>query len=323
MTQLLFTNNAQTTLAGSISNTATVFTVAPGGGAIFPNPGAGQGFYGTFTDTATGLVREIVLVTGRAGDTMTAIRAQQGTSGLNWAANDLFAKLWTAGDAQNFPQFGDLQSQTANYAVDTGSANAYSCTLNPAISLPVIGMPIRVKIANTNNGASTFNPGSGVAPVTRRDGSPCIGGEIIAGVITEFMWTGTSYNIMNGPGPAAFGVVGSQTDTDSFITPANLQAAFPFVFTSTGYLILPGTVGVRGICEWGNTGTINTGNSGAFNNPITMTGGLLVAIAQANFNVPPAGGGTWGTFGGGPGGITVVNQTGGNGSFNVWAFGRV
>src|ERR1700685_3189784 len=122
---ILAANNANTTLAGSISNTATTANLAAGTGVLFPSPSGGEYFVGTFTDAATGLLREIVHVTNVTGDTITMVRAQEGTTGLNWSANDLFANLWTAGQFEACLQEGDLQSQDENYAVDTGSANAY------------------------------------------------------------------------------------------------------------------------------------------------------------------------------------------------------
>jgi hypothetical protein len=322
MTQLLFANNAQSALAGSISNSATTLSVLPGGGALFPNPGAGQGFYATMTDAATGLVREIVLVTGRAGDTMTVIRAQQGTIGLNWLANDLFAKLWTAGDAQNYPQFADLQAQSANYAVDIGSVNAYACTLNPAISVPVPGMPIRCKILNTNTGASTFNPGTGVSAVKREDGSACIGGEMIAGGITTFVWDGVSAWQIGEPAQATVSAVINQVDALSFLSPANLVNAFSFQKAAGGWWIGggPSAPQQRFIIEWSNTGVITSGLSGSATLPFTMAGGFYQAVVTPNFNVA-SGGGSFGYFGGGITGFTVVNQTPSNGAFSFIAIG--
>lgn len=102
--QFLFTNNAQTTLAGSISNVAVTANLAPGSGALFPNPSAGQAFPLTFTDAATGLLNEIVYVTARSGDTITMVRAQEGTSALAWSAGDNAALLVTAGALQSFTQ---------------------------------------------------------------------------------------------------------------------------------------------------------------------------------------------------------------------------
>ncbi len=44
-----------------------------------------------------------------------------------------------------------------DYAVDTGSANAYVIALAPALAANVIGMLITFKATNANTGASTLN----------------------------------------------------------------------------------------------------------------------------------------------------------------------
>ena len=102
MTTLLFSNNATSTLAAPVSAGATTITLASGTGALFPNPVSGQAFMLTLTDASTGLLTEIVQVTGRASDTLTVIRAQEGTTALTWAAGDICANLLTAGTASTF-----------------------------------------------------------------------------------------------------------------------------------------------------------------------------------------------------------------------------
>lgn len=83
-----------------------------------------------------------------------------------------------------------------SYAADTGAANAYVVTLAPPLTTHVVGMPIRVKIANINTGASTFNPGPGAVNITTRDGSALIGGELQAGALAEFVYDGTHYQLV-------------------------------------------------------------------------------------------------------------------------------
>lgn len=223
--QLLWSNNAQTTIAGSISNTATNVNLASGTGALFPNPGAGQGFTGTFTDAATGLLHEIVLVTGRTGDTLTIVRAQEGTIGLNWTANDLFANLWTAGAAASLVQAYQLQFQTGNYAQDTGSANSYLVALNPTVSsAPAAGFIVRVRIANTNTGASTLDAGWGAATIIRRYGTNLIGNELPANRIAELIWNGTQFQLLS-IAPATSAAIIAGTDTQSAVTPDQLASA--------------------------------------------------------------------------------------------------
>jgi Pectate lyase superfamily protein len=103
--RLLFANNALTTLAAPITSTATTATLASGTGALFPVPVANQAFLMTFKDAATGLVREIVLVTQMSGDTIVQMaRAQEGTTASAYLAGDTAGNYNTAGTQAVFQQ---------------------------------------------------------------------------------------------------------------------------------------------------------------------------------------------------------------------------
>jgi len=110
MTFLLFANNAETTLARAVSSTATTATLAAGTGSQFPMPFTGQGFKMTFSDAATGLLYEIVLVTAISGDVITMVRGQEGTTAQAWIIGDLASNLYTAGTAESFIQVGETIS---------------------------------------------------------------------------------------------------------------------------------------------------------------------------------------------------------------------
>ena len=112
MSQLLFANNAGSTLAGGITNVATTANLASGTGVLFPAPAAGQYFVATLTDEATGLLNEIVWVTNVTGDVVTIVRAQEGTTALNWLASDLFDNNWTAGQAAAMAQTALIQTSS-------------------------------------------------------------------------------------------------------------------------------------------------------------------------------------------------------------------
>lgn len=237
----LFANLARSSLAGSINDVAVTLSVQAGGGAQFPSPTSGQQFAMTLTDAATGLLKEVVYVTNRTGDTMTVVRGQEGYTALNWAANDPIANLWTAGQAAAMAQQTQIQAQSPNYTTDIGALNAYIGAYTPSISVPVAGMPLRLKIANTNTAASTFNPGSGAASIVTGTGSALVGGELKSGLIYEFMWNGTNYELM---GPVIAGLAaGSVIDYAGATAPAGwllcygqslLRASFPDLFTAIG-----------------------------------------------------------------------------------------
>jgi hypothetical protein len=194
-TTLLFADNASTTLAASITAAATTCTLAPGTGALFPVPGANQAFPLTFVDAATGLVTEIVKVTGMSGDTVTSmVRGQEGTAARAWLAGDLASNFWTAGalGAGAMAQVGPLQQGTYGYAVDGGSANTVVLTLSPAVTSYVDGLPVNFKAAANNSGATTINV-NGVGAVALQGAAGALqGGEIVAGKTYEANYNSTS-----------------------------------------------------------------------------------------------------------------------------------
>jgi hypothetical protein len=202
-----FTNNATTTLASAITNSATSMSVTAGTGALFPSITGAQYFSVTLMTITSGVVtaQEIVLVTARSTDTMTITRAQEGTAAQAWGASTTVALLPTAAGMYSFAQFDDLQAQSGNYAVDTGTANAYSVALTPALTAHVTGAPIRWKAANTNTGASTFNDGVGSVSLTLPSGLALGPGAIKAGGIYVSSWDGAKFQLESSGAPAFSG----------------------------------------------------------------------------------------------------------------------
>lgn len=80
----LITNNAISTLASGITAPATAIPVAAGQGARFPSPAGGDWFYATLVSVTNQI--EIVKCTARVGDTLTVVRAQDGTTALAFAS---------------------------------------------------------------------------------------------------------------------------------------------------------------------------------------------------------------------------------------------
>lgn len=198
MSLLQWANNPQTTLAAGISATATSCSVAAGTGSLFPALSGNQYFYATLISaTGTAAQGEIVKVTAHSTDTFTIVRGQDGTTAQTFDAGDTFALLIPRAALQTLVQIDDLQAQASNFAIDTGSANAYAVGLTPALSEYVEGMPIRVLIGHTNTGESTLNAGAGIAYVTYPGGLPLVGGELQAGGIYTFVYHPTSFNVLN------------------------------------------------------------------------------------------------------------------------------
>lgn len=84
----LFANNASAKLAAAISDTDNTLLLETGSGAKFPSPTGGDFFDLTLTQGTQETSWEIVKVTARVGDTLTIVRAQQGTTAAPWEAGD-------------------------------------------------------------------------------------------------------------------------------------------------------------------------------------------------------------------------------------------
>jgi hypothetical protein len=191
MTVLLFANNAASTLASPINPASTSIIVVPGAGALFPSPAAGQGFLLTLVDAATGGIREIVLVTARTGDTMTIVRAQEGTTVASWIAGDVCQMDPTAGTMQNLSQVQQTQAGAPNFAVDTGTTNSYMATMSPAVTGRIPGLVFRILASTANTGPSTVNIGAGSISIVNPDGSTLGVGAIITNGVFELIDTGS------------------------------------------------------------------------------------------------------------------------------------
>ena len=100
MSNLLFKNNAISTVGAPISSTGTTLVLAPTTGERFPSPTGSEYFVGTFTDAATGQLTEVVYCTARDVDTLTIVRGQEGTTPQAWNVGDFFGNYWTAGQAE-------------------------------------------------------------------------------------------------------------------------------------------------------------------------------------------------------------------------------
>lgn len=93
-----FKNNASTTLAQDITNVSTSLVVAAGTGVLFPALGANDYFLITVVDNSGN--NEIMKVTAINTDTLTVVRAQEGTAARAFAMNSLVELRLTAGAIQ-------------------------------------------------------------------------------------------------------------------------------------------------------------------------------------------------------------------------------
>ena len=82
----IFSNNAVAVTSSAITSASTTIALATGQGAKFPTPSGGDYFMVTLAMVSgvTETSWEIVKVTARSGDSLTVVRAQEGTTAAAW-----------------------------------------------------------------------------------------------------------------------------------------------------------------------------------------------------------------------------------------------
>lgn len=213
---ILFSNNASSTVAGAITPTDTTVNIAPGTGIEFPNPiNPGDFFTLTFYDQQTKTINEITHCTARAGDTLTIVRGQEGTTPAAWSAGDIAANLITAGTLASFVQAAAPAAVTTDVytGIDTSTdPTQIIAATNPVPASLQIGMLFLIKMLNgkgppvtsvgpppvTGDVMMQLNGNAGIA-VRKTDGSSFIGGELIGSEEYPFIYNGTNFTscIMN------------------------------------------------------------------------------------------------------------------------------
>ena len=132
-----FTNNAATTLATGITNSATSLTVSVGAGALFPTSSGSDYFYCTLANSSGAI--EIIKVTTRSTDTFTIVRGQDGTSGQAWNSGDKVELRLVAASLNDLPKLDETNTFSSNNTFTTSvttpivtSAAATALTLKSA-----------------------------------------------------------------------------------------------------------------------------------------------------------------------------------------------
>lgn len=176
---VLFTNNATTTLSAGISSAATSIPVAASTGARFPSPSGGDVFYATLVDASNNI--EIVQVTARTSDTMTVVRAQEGTTARAYSSGDKFELRPTAAGLNS--KF-DKSGGTISGAV----------TISGALTLGNTSVTMASGTTTFDTGTANFSVGlqaAGVAVVTLSATQTLTNKTLTAPVISTISNTGT------------------------------------------------------------------------------------------------------------------------------------
>lgn len=128
-----FTNNATTTLASSLSSSATTVTVATGFGSLYPSTETGNEFTAVLVDSDNNL--EFVLVTSRSGDVFTVIRGQEGTVARSFTAGDRLEHRLTADALNNMAQLDD-STGTGGVVREIDATLTTPTLIDPALGTP-------------------------------------------------------------------------------------------------------------------------------------------------------------------------------------------
>lgn len=106
-----FKNNAATTIVTATLNPSDT-SVQVSSSALFPAAGAGDYFYATLSDAATGNTIEIIKVTAVSGSTWTIARAQDGTSANTYISGDNVQLRLVAAILDNTPKLDEANVYT-------------------------------------------------------------------------------------------------------------------------------------------------------------------------------------------------------------------
>ena len=126
---ILYSNNASTTLASGISNSATTIVVATGTGSLFPTISSVDDYFNvTLADSAKHI--EIVTVTARTGDTFTVMRGMENTTARAWLASDILELRITKGllDQLKLDATKDTASNLSAHTSNTSNPHSVTAT---------------------------------------------------------------------------------------------------------------------------------------------------------------------------------------------------
>jgi hypothetical protein len=223
----LFTNNAGSTFANPVDMTATTVTLVGGGGALFPQPTGSDYFMVTFI-TVNGTQLEICKCTARAGDTLTVIRAQEGTGAQNFQIGDQCQLRITAQTmntvvaAVGSDHVKDIVAGTGISATGTGTvtiANTGVLSLASGTGINVSGSTGNVTVSLAGPTVNSFSAGTtGLTPSTATSGAVALAGTLNVANGGTGATTFAANNVLLGNGTSAFQVIAPGTTGNSLIS---------------------------------------------------------------------------------------------------------
>lgn len=178
---VVFSNNAKTTLASTVSTSATSITVADG--SVFPALNGADYTYVTLEDGSGNV--EIVKVTALSSNALTVVRAQDNTSARAFSSGDKCELRLTAAGLNEVASQADTDTNTT-YSVGDGGLSEINFTSADHTKLNGIA-------TNANNYALPFTNNS-----TNWNTAYGWGNHASAGYLTSYTDTNTTYSIQDG-----------------------------------------------------------------------------------------------------------------------------
>ena len=287
---IVFKNNAKTTLASSLSSSATSATVTDG--SVFPSLSAGEFFLITFDD---GSNNEICKCTARSSNTLTIVRAQESTTARAFSSGDAAEGRVTAGVLEQIQE--NIASKSANQTVfnttTSGGATTYNIGTNPGVEANamvflngVLQHHDTLSFSGTN---LTFDaaPPNGMALEVIIDNLINLqSSNLTVDTFTAADSSGnpqTAFTLSDSPAAETNLIVfvdGVFQDQDSYTISSNTLTITDGVIAGRGvtvYIINPVNIG---------TPSDSTVTSSKLSGDITMPGGLIVGSNDVAFDSP-------------------------------------
>ena len=134
MTNFIFANNVNTTLAGPVSPGDTSLTLASTTGLPTSIP-SGSVLVITLNDQATRKNFEVIYATAISGATASGLeRAQEGSATLSWLTGDFAYSGPTAGQQESFGQLGEANTWTGANTFDGTVVVPAAATVTEAVN---------------------------------------------------------------------------------------------------------------------------------------------------------------------------------------------
>jgi hypothetical protein len=315
MSQILWNNNASTTIAGSIAFNSTSITVSAGTGSDFPSPANYQYFLATLSPSTPGAQPpEIVKVTSVSGDVFTVVRGQEGTPAQAWGSGAILQNLITDGTLSVFPQMvtysGNPNGNVAGAAAaggnppsmlwDSSNGLVWICTVpgNAATATWAAQAPLNSPAFTGNPTAVTQSPGNNTTRLAT----------------TAFVQAGLALKAdLAGSASQLFSVASAVSNSNA----VNLGQFGNRSLTANGYQVFPGGL----ILQWAS-GPIDPPNISepayAINWPIAFPAACYAAFVSMNIGFANIGTDHWyQTAGFNTTSVTVQRQTSGQSAYGA------